>query len=179
LVAFAAPCSSPRPCPNRSPSAIPTTVFAFVVGVHHPGGFERASAKEHSVAYNHTVLNSRCDQARRRFAGSVDGPFAQVGHPSTQLTAFENRQLRFRRSLAFAHASAVISDKTRPVRERQKPLGVPLEARASQGITGVNPLFDTPAKTVNINNNQSVMHFGDGLLCESPIPKVKLRPRAV
>jgi hypothetical protein len=40
-----------------------------------------------------------------------EGASAQVRHPSTKLTAFENRELRGRRSLAFAHASAVISDK--------------------------------------------------------------------
>jgi hypothetical protein len=33
------------------------------------------------------------------------GASAQVRHPSSKLTAFENRELRFRRSLAFVHAS--------------------------------------------------------------------------
>jgi hypothetical protein len=34
-----------------------------------------------------------------------EGGSSQVRHPSTKLMAFENRELRFRRSLAFAHAS--------------------------------------------------------------------------
>jgi hypothetical protein len=40
-----------------------------------------------------------------------DGASAQVSHPGTKLTAFENRKLRFRRNPIFAHASAFISDK--------------------------------------------------------------------
>jgi hypothetical protein len=46
---------------------------------------------------------------------------AQVRHPSTKLTAFENREQRFWRSLAFTHASAVISDKTKSVRAAELP----------------------------------------------------------
>jgi hypothetical protein len=94
---------------------------------------------------------------------------AQVRHPSTKLTAFESRELRFRRSLAFAHASAVISDKTRSVRSAEPPQD-PLEARVSQGITRLNPLFDASAKTVNINNSQNTMLSADGFLYESSTP---------
>jgi hypothetical protein len=54
-----------------------------------------------------------------------------------------------------------------------------LEARVSPGITGLNPLFDAPVKTVSINNDQSAMLFADGLPRESSIPKLKRRLRAV
>jgi hypothetical protein len=56
--AFTAPWSSPRSCANRNPSAILTAAFAFAVGIHHAGGFERTSAREASAAYNRTLLNS-------------------------------------------------------------------------------------------------------------------------
>jgi hypothetical protein len=77
------------------------------------------------------------------------GASAQVRHPSTKLTAFENRELRFRRSLAFAYASAVISDQTRPVRAAEPPRDS-FGSESFAGDYGLNPLFDAPTKTVTI-----------------------------
>jgi hypothetical protein len=74
----------------------------------------------------YSQIRWRCYQARRRFAGGGRGALAQVRHPSTKLTGLENRGLRFTRSLAFPHASAVISDKARSVRAADR-LGIPLE----------------------------------------------------
>jgi hypothetical protein len=98
-----------------------------------------------------------------------EGASAQIRHPSTKLTAFENRELRFKRSLAFAYASAVISDQTRPVRAAEPPRDS-FGSESFAGDYGLNPLFDAPAETVNTNNSQSVILSADVLLwrVESP-----------
>jgi hypothetical protein len=66
----------------------------------------------------HCGLMRQSDGAAARRGAALlapaEGSSAQVRHPSTELTAFENRELCFRRSLAFAHASTIISDKTKP-----------------------------------------------------------------
>jgi hypothetical protein len=82
--------------------------------------------------------------------------------------------LRFRRSLAFAHAGAVISDKTRSVRATEPPRDS-FRSKSLGGDYDLNPLFDAPAKPVKINNSHRGMLLADGLLWESSIPELKGR----
>jgi hypothetical protein len=58
----------------------------------------------------------------------------------------------------------------------------PRDSFGSESFTGdydLNPLFDAPAKTGSINNNQSAMLFAGGLLRESSIRELKRRLRVV
>jgi hypothetical protein len=68
--------------------------------------------------------------------------------------------------LAFVHASVVISDKTKSLRATEPPRDSFGSESFARGY-GLNPLFDAPVKTVNINNSQSAMLLADGFKWES------------